>query len=203
MCTIIKWGQCAWVVCQYTGPMLATQSILRPKHQDNTCWVIGHNTRTILYLSKKWLKGTVSWDFRHLFDKKKNSTWAPYEQAKMVSQNILFLRRYSRKTYVHEVIDYADTDKITPTLSKNYEGRLPTDFKGTLRWKKIPRCVSKPNSNNLKMCKHLYLKKNLHVHVVHVDIQFSNFTIEYLFENEKVRETVFACSYVAQVESLN
>ena len=40
----------------------------------------------------------------------------------MVSQNILFLRRYSRKTYVHEVIDYADTDKITPTLSKNYEG---------------------------------------------------------------------------------
>ena len=121
----------------------------------------------------------------------------------MVSQNILFLRRYSRKTYVHEVIDYADTDKITPTLSKNYEGRLPTDFKGTLRWKKIPRCVSKPNSNNLKMCKHLYLKKNLHVHVVHVDMQFSNFTIEYLFENEKVRETVFACSYVAQVESWN
>ena len=71
MCTIIKWGQCAWVVCQYTGPMLATQSILRPKHQDNTCWVIGHNTRTILYLSKNWLKGTVSWDFRHFFYIKK------------------------------------------------------------------------------------------------------------------------------------
>ena len=33
-------------------------------------------------------------------------------------------------------------------------------------------------------------------------MQFSNFAIEYLFENEKVLETVLACSYGAHVESL-
>ena len=33
-------------------------------------------------------------------------------------------------------------------------------------------------------------------------MRFSNFAIEYLRENEKVRETVFVCSYGAQVESL-
>ena len=33
-------------------------------------------------------------------------------------------------------------------------------------------------------------------------MRFSNFAIEYLRENEKVRETVFVYSYRAQVESL-
>ena len=30
---------------------------------------------------------------------------------------------------------------------------------------------------------------------------FSNFVIKYLHENEQVRETVFACSYLARVKS--
>ena len=34
-----------------------------------------------------------------------------------------------------------------------------------------------------------------------MDKQFSNFAIEYFRENEKVCETVFVCSYGAQVES--
>ena len=59
------------------------------------------------------------------------------------------------------------------------------------------------NSNDLKIWKPPYLKKNLGVRVVldYADTGFSNFAIKYLRENEKVRETVFACSYGAQVES--
>ena len=34
----------------------------------------------------------------------------------------------------------------------------------------------------------------------YADTQFSNFAIEYLHEREKVRETVFACSYWVHVE---
>ena len=59
---------------------------------------------------KNWLvvlKGTVSRDFRH-FLFKKNSTWAPYEEAKTVSRNFSFSQRYSQKKCVHEVNDYAD-----------------------------------------------------------------------------------------------
>ena len=51
------------------------------------------------------------------------------------------------------------------------------------------------------------IRKILHKHVcigVVVDyaytVSFSNFSIEYLPENEKVRETVFACSYATQVK---
>ena len=36
--------------------------------------------------------------------------------------------------------------------------------------------------------------------LVYADTRFSNFAIEYLLENKKVRERVFACSYRAQVE---
>ena len=55
------------------------------------------------------LKGTVSQDFRL----KKNSYWAPYEQAKMVLQNILFSQRYSRgKMCVGVVVDYTDTQRL-------------------------------------------------------------------------------------------
>ena len=48
----------------------------------------------------------------------------------------------------------------------------------------------------------MYLKKKLCVCVVvyFLDKQFSNFAIKYLRENKNVRETVFACSYWAQVE---
>ena len=58
-----------------------------------------------------------------------------------------------------------------------------------------------PNSNNVKIWKCAYLKKNLGVVVDCVDTWFSNFAIEYLRENEKVCETVFACLFVAQIES--
>ena len=44
------------------------------------------------------------------------------------------------------------------------------------------------------------LARKLRVCVVK-DTQFSSFAIEYLHENEKIRETVFVCSYVAQEES--
>ena len=47
-------------------------------------------------------------------------------------------------------------------------------------------------------------KNNLHVRIVvdYAVLLFLNFGIEYLCENEKVRETIFACSFVVQVESL-
>ena len=35
-----------------------------------------------------------------------------------------------------------------------------------------------------------------------MESNFSNFAIEYLCENEKVRETIFVCSYKAQAESV-
>ena len=40
------------------------------------------------------------------------------------------------------------------------------------------------------------------VFIDYADTGFSNFVIEYLRENEKFRETVFACAYEAQVEFL-
>ena len=90
-------------------------------------------------------------------------------------------------------------------LCGHFRKSLKTDFKGTIRWKrkKVLGCVYKPNSNNLKIWKRSYLNKNLGVGVG-VDFpeaQFSNFAIKYLSKNEKVRETVFACSYGAQIES--
>ena len=49
----------------------------------------------------------------------------------------------------------------------------------------------------------MYLKKKLGVRVVndYADTRISNFVIEYLRKNERFCETVFACSYGAQVES--
>ena len=47
----------------------------------------------------------ISWPFSCL----KYSSWAPYEQAKTVSRTFSFLRRYSRKSCVCVVVDYADT----------------------------------------------------------------------------------------------
>ena len=51
--------------------------------------------------------------------------------------------------------------------------------------------------------KALVPKEKLRVGVVvdFADTRFSNFAIEYLRENETVCETIFACSYRAQVES--
>ena len=80
------------------------------------------------------------------------------------------------------VIDYVDTTMTTRTLLEKLL-RLLTDFKGTVRQKKVFRY----NSNNLKIWKPPYLKKKLRA-------------IEYLRENDKFCETVFVCSYGAQVE---
>ena len=60
------------------------------------------------------------------------------------------------------------------------------------------------NSNNLKIWKSPYLKKKSGVHIVvdyAEDTRFSNFAIEYLCKNEKLHETVYACSFGAQIES--
>ena len=67
------------------------------------------------------LKTTVSRDFRHFFLNQK-TTWTPYKQATTVLRNFSLLRRYSRKTGVGVVNDYADTDKTTRTFSENFEG---------------------------------------------------------------------------------
>ena len=83
-------------------------------------------------------KGTVSRDLDILLYTK-NSTWAPCEQAKTVSQHS-FLRRYLQKTCISVVVDYADT-------------------------------------------------------------RFSNFVIAKVCENEKIRDTILACSCGAQIES--
>ena len=49
----------------------------------------------------------------------------------------------------------------------------------------------------------LTIKKKLRVHVIvdYADTQLSNFAIEFLRENEKIRAIVFASWYGAQVES--
>ena len=60
-----------------------------------------------------------------------------------------------------------------------------------------------PSINNLTIRKYLYLKKKLLVSIVadYADTRLSNFALAYLRENKKVRDTVVACSYGAQVES--
>ena len=59
------------------------------------------------------------------------------------------------------------------------------------------------NINHLKVRKPLYLKQKLRFRVVNdcSDKRFSAFAIEYLQENKKVRETVFAWSYGSLDES--
>ena len=84
------------------------------------------------------------------------------------------------------------------TFFENFEG-----FSQILKkqsGKKVFGCVYTSNSNNIKIKKLPYRKKNSGVSIVvdYADTGFSNFAIEYLRENEKVRETVFACSYGTQ-----
>ena len=97
---------------------------------------------------------------------------------------------------IRVVKDYTDTVSVksTPTPKWCQHGQR-------LRWHRFS-VVYKPNSNNLKKWKCSYLKKNLSVGVVvdFADTWFLNFAIEYLRENEKVRKTVFSCSYGAQIE---
>ena len=104
------------------------------------------------------------------------------------------------QTFAEIVLDYADTDKTTRTLSENFEGfsQILKEQSG----KKGIWCVYTFNRNNLKILKPPYLKKNSGVRIVvdYGDTGFSIFAIKYLRENEKVCEIVFACSYGAQVE---
>ena len=75
----------------------------------------------------------------------------------------------------------ADTSITTQTIFENVE-----DFSQILEQsgKKVFGCVYTSNNNNLKIWKPPYLKNNLG--------GLLNFEIEYIRENEKVRETVFA-----------
>ena len=62
-----------------------------------------------------FLKGTVSRDFCHFFNKIKKSNWAQYEQAKRFCEIFRFredIRKYSLKTCVRVVVDYAVTMSV-------------------------------------------------------------------------------------------
>ena len=89
------------------------------------------------------LKGTVSRVYRHFF-KSKNSSCAPYEQAKSVLRKFSFSRRYARKVCcwlcwhgVSVVIDYVDT--VSAYIVVDY-----TDTKTTLVWRIMQYCRSVP-----------------------------------------------------------
>ena len=68
--------------------------------------------------------------FEHFLPK--YSTWAPYEQAKTVSNFFVFAKKFDSKVCprsqrlrrhgVGIVNNNADTDKTTRTLSENFEG---------------------------------------------------------------------------------
>ena len=105
------------------------------------------------------------------------------KQTKKVTKNVIW---YFQRLRGHKK-DYANT------LGKLW--RLLTDFEGTIRYLGV---FTHANSNNLKIWKCPYLT-NICVSTLSLitDTGYSNFAIEYLRENEKVRETVFACSYWA------
>ena len=114
---------------------------------------------------------------------------------KKVTTNVIW---YFRKLRVRVVNDYATHQwHYLKTLKASHR------FYRSNQAKKDIGCVNRSNSNNLKIWKPPYLKKNLCVRVVvdYADTGFSIFAIEYLRENENVCKTVFACSYGAKVES--
>ena len=104
------------------------------------------------------------------------------------------------------VKDYALTrgQRTQTTLRGHFRKlwRLLTDFKGTIRWKNILKCVYKPYSTNKKIWNHPSLMKNLRVRIVvdFIDMQFLNFAIKYLCKNQKVCITNLAFSYGTQFE---
>ena len=127
---------------------------------------------------KHFLKGQCHEIFDHFFCLN-DLTCAPYKQAKTVSGTFSFSRRYSRKTCVSVVNDYANT------FWKLW--RFLADFKGTNNQSKkvtVFRCVYTPICNNLKIWKSPYLKKKLGVRVVfdYADTRFSNFAIGWLHD---------------------
>ena len=105
------------------------------------------------------------------------------------------------QTYAEIVVDYADTvsalSKTTQTrtrLRRHFQKTLKVShrFYRNIQLKKVLGCVYKLQSlycsNNLKIRKCPYLKKNLRVCLVndYADTQFSNFTIEYLGKKRKM-----------------
>ena len=107
------------------------------------------------------------------------------------------------QTYAEIVVDYADTvsalSKTTRTrtrLRRHFQKTLKAShrFYRNIQLKMVVGCVYKLQSlycsNNLKIRKCPYLKKNLRVCLVndyadYADTQFSNFTIEYLGKKRK------------------
>ena len=77
--------------------------------------------------------------------------------------------------------------------------RLLTDFKGTLRWKK----VNTPNRNNFIIWKTPYLLPKEKYACPTVTLDFSNFANKYLCENEQVRETVLPVHMGAMLNLLS
>ena len=94
--------------------------------------------------------------------------------------------------------DYTDMEKTTRTFLENFEG-FSQILKEQSEEKMYLSVFTHPIAIIKKNCKCLYLRKNLLAHVVvdYAYTRFTNFAIKYLRENEKVRETVFACSYWA------
>ena len=133
----------------------------------------------------------------------------------MILRTCLFLRRFSQKTCVCKKVKKNKKlflkfklifSKIACQRSQrlhrqgvgvvndyaNTFGKLLTYFKGTIRQKKVLRCVYISNSNNLKIWKSLYLKKigcpsSRWLWCWH---RFPNFAIEYLCEIKKCCKTV-------------
>ena len=69
-------------------------------------------------------------------------------------------------------------------------------LKGTIRQKRLLGCIYTSSSHNFKIWKSPYQTKKLRVRVVvdYEDTRISHFAIEYISKNDKVFETVFACS---------
>ena len=105
----------------------------------------------------------MSQDFWRFFLPKRFDLGPIWTDKNGFANFFIFAKIFSESVCPRIVNNYADTYKNT-TFGNFW--RLLTDFKGTIRWIKVLGCVYKPNSNNLKIWKCLYLKKNLHVRVV-------------------------------------
>ena len=130
----------------------------------------------------------------------KKSTWASTKHAKTASRDVLFLWRYFRKTCVCVVVDHADTTMT----ARNSDGKFG-GLSLTLKEKSsntVLGCVYSSKSIVFKMWNcGLYLKRKLQVREVVNYTQTHTFcTLQSIIfgENEKVCETVLACSWNLQ-----
>ena len=114
----------------------------------------------------------------------KNSTWAPYKQAKRVLQKVFAKNGSLRSRWLcgHHVGVVVDMTKTMRTLSVNFEGfsQILKEQSGEKRYLGV---FTHPICNNiLKIWKPHYLNKKLCVCVVvdSADTRFSNLAIEYV-----------------------